>query len=250
MFHKRAKPSIELKRFFRGILSLKKIFIYTFIIFLICSGFSIWFIDKAIEPVIMKVAQKEIKRAATEVINDSFHKNLSKELPDNDIVLTHYQTGDPAPSYSFNPKLYNEVREETIKDIQDQLGISNQNPFQKKPNKNQLKSVIYYIPLGVVTRTSILANIGPKIPVEMALVGHVEMDYEFKSTGAGINNTYLELFARVGVHMEVVIPTFKEETPVEQVINLGGRYIPGRVPNFYGTDRNLITPSVRDSGEK
>lgn len=55
--------------------------------------------------------------------------------------------------------------------------------------------MIYYIPLGVVTRTSILANIGPKIPVEMSLIGHVEMDYEFKSTSAGINNTYLELIA-------------------------------------------------------
>lgn len=250
MFHKKSKPNTDLKRFFTGILSLKKVFIYTFLLFLICSIFSIWFIDKAIEPVIMKVAQKEIKRAATAVINESFHKNLSKELPDNDIVLTHYQEGDPAPSYSFNPKLYNAVRKETIQNIQDQLGISDENPFQKKTNKNQLKSVVYYIPLGVVTRTSILANIGPKIPVEMSLIGHVEMDYEFKSTSAGINNTYLELFARVGVHMEVVIPTFKKETPVEQVINLGGRYIPARVPNFYGTDRSLITAPGVDSGKK
>lgn len=190
----------------------------------------------------MKVAQKEIKCAATEVINESFHKNLSKELPDNNIVLTHFQEGDPAPTYSFNPTLYNAVREETIKDIQDQLGISKQNLFQKKANINQLKSVIYYIPLGVVTGTSILANKGPKIPVEMALVDHVEMDYEFNSTSAGINNTYL---ARIGVHMEVVIPTAKKERPVEQVINLGGRYIPGRVPNFYGTDHRLVTPSEK-----
>lgn len=135
MFHKKSKPNTDLKRFFTGILSLKKVFIYTFILFLICSIFSIWFIDKAIEPVIMKVAQKEIKRAATAVINDSFHKNLSKELPDNDIVLTHYQEGDPAPSYSFNPKLYNAVRKETIQDIQNELGISDENPFRKKPIK-------------------------------------------------------------------------------------------------------------------
>ena len=79
----------------------------------------------------------------------------------------------------------------------------------------------------------------------MALVGHVEMDYDFNSTSAGINNTYLELFARIDVHMEVVIPTFKKETPVEQVINLGGRYIPGRVPNYYGTDHRLVTPSEK-----
>jgi len=232
---------------------MKKVFFYTFIIFLITSVFSIWFIDKAIEPVIMNVAQKELKRVATEVINESFHKNLSEELPNDDIVLTHYQEGDPAPSYSFNPKLYNAVRKETIKDIQDQLGISDKNLFQKNAkilDKNQLKSVVYYVPLGVVTRTSIFANIGPKIPVEMALVGHVEMDYEFKSTSTGINNTYLELFARVGVHIEVVIPTFRKETPVEQVINLGGRYIPGKVPNFYGADRNLMTPAVLESVKK
>lgn len=79
-------------------------------------------------------------------------------MPDNNIILTHFQEGDPAPTYSFNPTLYNAVREETIKDIQDQLGISEQNLFQKKANKNQLKSVIYYIPHGVVTGTSILAN--------------------------------------------------------------------------------------------
>lgn len=31
MFHKKSKPNTDLKKFFTGILSLKKLFIYTFI---------------------------------------------------------------------------------------------------------------------------------------------------------------------------------------------------------------------------
>ena len=251
----RRKVRLTKFRLFKGPLPAKHVILYTFILFVGASLLSLWLVDRAIEPVIVSVAQKEIRRVAAEVINESLHENISKEIPnEEDIVLAHYQEGDPAPTYGFNPKLYGAVREQTLKDIQAKLGISEENPFENNVrdlDKDQLKSIVYYVPLGVVTGMSVLANFGPKIPVEMAIVGHVEMEYETKMTNPGINNTYLELFARVSVNLQIVIPSFEEETPVEQVVNLGGRYIPGKVPNFYGADGNMTAPAlIEQNGKK
>jgi sporulation protein YunB len=236
-------------KFLRGPLPFRHVLLITFIFFLISSAFSLWLIDKSIEPVIMNIATKEVKRVATEVINESIHENISEQINMDEMVVTDQQNGNKGPTVSFNPKLYNTVRSETIRDIQSKLGISEENPFTNSPitvdpDKEQLKSVIYYIPLGVVTQTSILANFGPKIPVEMALVGDVEMEFQTKMTEAGINNIFLELFAVVKVNVEIVIPTFEEETPVEQTIKIYDRLIPGEVPNFYGNEKGSLSPAV------
>ena len=61
----------------------------------------------------------------------------------------------------------------------------------------------------------------------MATVGHVESDFKTELTNSGINNTFLELTVLFKVKMQIVIPSFSEETLVQQEINVGGILMKG-----------------------
>ncbi|PLT30666.1 sporulation protein YunB [Peribacillus deserti] len=227
--------------FFRGKgpLPARLVFLYSFILFMISCLFSVILIDQAIEPIIINIAKSEIKRVSSEVINESIDENIA-EHDMEDLIIVHFKDEGKTPAFSFNPKIYNSIRSSTTKDIQRKLGINEDQQFYEgqsdKVDSDQFKSLVYNIPLGVVTHNSLLASLGPKIPVRMSLIGNVEPDFKTKFTDAGINNTYLELFAHFKINVQIVIPSYSEKMLVEQEISLGGIFVPGDVPDYYSED--------------
>lgn len=207
---------------------------------------TLWYVDKSIEPVIMSVAEYEIKRIATETIHESVDENISK-IDMNKIITNNEGGKDSSSSYSFNPVIYSELRANITKDIQNKLGIEQGNPFKKgssKINDEQYKSVVYYIPLGVVTGNNLLSNYGPEIPVKMSVIGNVESDLKTKLTNAGINNVYYELIVDFDVNIQIVIPSFTKETKVSQEVTVGSLLIEGDVPSYYSNGNGSVAPAI------
>ncbi|MGG4264613.1 sporulation protein YunB [Peribacillus simplex] len=243
MFRKRFRTKKFRKK---GPLPTRKVFLYSFILFIISSIMTFWYVDKSIEPVIMNVAELEIKRIATETIHESVDENISK-IDMNKIITQNEGGKDSSSSYSFNPAIYSELRANIIKDIQNKLGIDQGNPFKKgssKINDEQYKSVVYYIPLGVVTGNNILSNYGPEIPVKMSVIGNVESDLKTKLTNAGINNVYYELIVDFDVNIQIVIPSFTKETKVSQEVTVGSLLIEGDVPSYYSNGNGSVAPAI------
>ncbi|MGE7183866.1 sporulation protein YunB [Peribacillus sp. NPDC006672] len=243
MFRKRFRTKKFRKK---GPLPTRKVFLYSFILFIISSIMTLWYVDKSIEPVIMNVAEYEIKRIATETIHESVDENISK-IDMNKIITNNEGGKDSSSSYSFNPVIYSELRNNITKDIQNKLGIDQGNPFKKgssKINDEQYKSVVYYIPLGVVTGNNLLSNYGPEIPVKMSVIGNVESDLKTKLTNAGINNVYYELIVDFDVNIQIVIPSFTKETKVSQEVTVGSLLIEGDVPSYYSNGNGSVAPAI------
>ncbi|MFJ7639333.1 sporulation protein YunB [Peribacillus sp. NPDC097206] len=243
MFRKRFRPKKFRKK---GPLPTRKVFLYSFILFILSSILTLRYVDKEIEPVIMKVAENEIKRIATETIHEAVDDNISKV--DMEKIIVTNKNDDANPSYSFNPGIYNELRSNITKDIQNNLGIKKGNPFNKKEpaklNDEQYKTVVYYVPLGVVTGNSLLSNYGPKIPVKMSVIGNVQSDLKTKLTNAGINNVYYEMSVDFNVNIQIVIPSFTKETKVSQEVKVGSILMQGDVPSYYSNGSGTVAPAI------
>ncbi|WP_156775876.1 sporulation protein YunB [Peribacillus muralis] len=230
----------------KGPLPTRKVFLYSFILFIISSIMTLWYVDKAIEPVIMNVAENEIKRIATETIHESVDENIAK-IDMKEIITNNKGSEGTSSSYSFNPAVYSELRANITNDIQDKLGIKQGNPFKTgstKINDEQYKSVVYYIPLGVVTGNNLLSNYGPEIPVKMSVIGNVESDLRTKLTNAGINNVYYELIVDFDVNIQIVIPSFTKETKVSQEVTVGSLLIEGDVPSYFSNGNGAVAPAI------
>ena len=115
---------------------------------------------------------------------------------------------------------------------------------------SQLESIVYRIPLGVVTGLTLLSNIGPEIPVQLALVRDVESKFRTKMTNGGINNTYFELFIDIQVDIQIVIPFFTDEMPITYEAKIGDLFIEGEVPLYYGGNGSLPPPAITEEQEE
>ena len=235
----------------KGPLPTRKVFLYSFILFILSSMITLWYVDRSIQPVIMNVAENEIKRIATETIHEAVDENISKVDMDKIIVVNKSNNG-AAPTYSFNPTIYNSLRSNITKDIQNKLGIKKGNPFNEQAvnAEEQFKSVVYYIPLGVVTGNSILSNFGPKVPVKMSVIGNVDSDLKTKLEDAGINNVYYELFVDFDVNIQIVIPAFSKVTKVSQEVKVGSLLMQGDVPSYYSNGSGSVAPAIMKEENK
>lgn len=209
---------------------------------------SLFFVNQTVEPIIMNIAKREINRIATEAIYESVDDYMKKINMDDFITMTN--TDSSSPTYTINPKTSINFRTNITKEIQHKLGFIQTNPFNSSTVEGeQFNQVVYTIPLGVITGNALLANYGPKIPVKMATVGHVESDFKTKLTNSGINNTFLELTVLFKVKMQIVIPSFSEETVVQQEINVGGILMRGNVPSYYSNGGGMAPAIMKPDGE-
>ncbi|NPC93617.1 sporulation protein YunB [Bacillus sp. WMMC1349] len=239
VLRKRYRPRLKLKH--RGPVSPKHLFLATCVIFLIINLCSLWLVSAIIEPIIMSVAKHEVKDTATEAVNEAIHHH-AKDIDINKLIIIHESGDKNKPTYSFNPSIYNKLLTELTTGIQNNLGVKTN---QMKGSKNALtknnKSVIYYIPLGAATQNALFANLGPKMPINMTLLGSVEPELKTKLTSTGINNTYLEIFVRINVEIQVAIPSLTEDTSIVSNIKVGDLFIPGEVPDYNGNGSPAIT---------
>lgn len=202
---------------------------------------SLFFVNQTVEPIIMNIAKREINRIATEAIYESVDDYMGKINMADFITMNNADSS----SYTINPKTSINFRTNITREIQRKLGFKQTNPFESPTAaEEQFNQVVYNIPLGVVTGNALLANYGPKIPVKMATVGHVESDFKTKLTNSGINNTFLELTVLFKVKMQIVIPSFSEETLVKQEINVGGILMKGTVPSYYSNGPGGVAPAI------
>ncbi|MFB6465214.1 sporulation protein YunB [Cytobacillus sp. Hz8] len=231
----------------KGPLPMKLVLLISLLIFILLNLFSLWIIEKAVRPILVDIAKTEIRGIAIDAINESVQDNMNK-MDINDLIVFHNIDKDHL-TYSTNSKLYSQFITKTTKDIQEKLGNKEQHLYstEKSGTKDkEFESIVYYIPIGVVTRNSLLANYGPKIPLEVSIVGEVEPTFETSVKKIGINNTYLELFVTFKASLQIVIPFTTEEEPVVTKVKLGDIYREGDIPHYYGEDgSDLPNPTIK-----
>lgn len=231
----------------KGPLPIKLVLLISFVIFIILNLISLWIIEQSVRPILVDIAKTEIRGIAIEAINDSVQDNMNK-IDINDLIIFHNKNGNL--TFSTNTKLYSQFITQTTKDIQKRLGNKEKHLYELEDSgttNKQFESIVYYIPLGVVTRNSLFANYGPKIPLEVAIVGEVEPTFDTSLKKIGINNTYLELFVTFKASLQIVIPFTTEEEPVVTKVKLGDVYREGNIPHYYGEDgSDLPNPTISD----
>ena len=95
------------------------------------------------------------------------------------------------------------------------------------------KGIIYEIPILAATNSSLLSNIGPRIPVRFYLIGDVTSNVETEVKEYGINNALVKLSIRINVSGRVNLPFVSENVTVDMVIPVSMKIIQGKIPEFY-----------------
>ncbi|MYL61737.1 sporulation protein YunB [Bacillus hwajinpoensis] len=249
------------RKFFRkGPLPFRYVFVISFLLFIFMTVQGLWIVEKGIKPTLIEIARTETNRIATIAINeainqkmaeevDNYQDSLIKEVTDNEGKLVRVQINQRAvtqvlaQSTEKVQRFLKSVEDGTLDYWAEQNGVE----LEVDDQTSLDNGIIHYIPIGQAFDNTLLANMGPKVPVRFTAIGEVKSDYKSTIEPVGINNISVDIRVHIEVKVKIVIPFATDSDVVTTDIPVLLTIIPGEVPNFYnnGSEGGLPTPSIQ-----
>ncbi|WP_284141663.1 MULTISPECIES: sporulation protein YunB [unclassified Virgibacillus] len=236
------------------------ILMVSFIIFICMTVFSLIWIDKGIQPTIMEIADRKTKEFATRAINAAvkFAENYTFE----DIADMTTDNNGNVSVVGWDASIVNKINRAATDRVEEFFRTMNRGepPNYEDPLDEpsvygdtvdelvERDPTVIEIPIGQATGNALFANLGPKVPVNLELVGSVQTDIVDVREEFGINNIFITLYVLVEADVQIVIPFTTDVTKVETKILIDKHLVMGEVPEFYGggTDGPSISVPKKD----
>lgn len=212
----------------------KKRIITAAVVLLVLIIILIIFVDAQLKSSILEIARSKAQISGMEAINRVINEKIVAQIEYKDIVYIHKDNNGKIVLIQPNTIKLNQIMASTVIEVTASL--------------NQMSGESFYIPLGQLTGSKILAGYGPRMKVKTIPVGQVTVDVLDKFDQAGINQTRHFIYLKVTSKIKVAVPFMDKEVRVISTIPLAETIIVGEVPdtyvNFNGTNemlKNLLT---------
>ena len=221
----------------------KNIFIATLLLCVIITIIVLKIISIRVSPILMNYAELETKKLSSIVINRAVNKQLANCMNIDEMFNIIKNDNGEIATIDFNPAIVNKVLNTTTNVVLINLkAIEEGNiDFIELPDilisndKDKLKNgIIYEIPLGTITNSGFLSNLGPKIPIKLNIIGSVESNVKTNIKEYGINNALVEIYIRISVTEQINVPFISKRVTVTSDIPVALKVIQGSVPKYYG----------------
>ncbi|MDX8044734.1 sporulation protein YunB [Gracilibacillus sp. S3-1-1] len=240
----------------------------SFFIFIVVMIVSILIVNEGIKPVLMNYAKVRVEQIANQAMGIAVSKKLSDDLEAGDLIQVQYDEEGRVTNYIFNAVVENRVQRNVQYRVENFLkllekgerpetGVPLEVELELDPSEQELlddvreKGLLVEVPIGQALGIPVLANLGPKVPVNMEVIGSVATEITSEIVETGINGAYIHVNVHIAVEMMVVIPFASEPARVVQDIPVTKVFYPGEVPYYYndggeGTDLSIpIDPTLR-----
>ena len=221
----------------------KNIFIATLLLCVIITIIVLKIISIRVSPILMNYAELETKKLSSIVINRAVNKQLANGMNIDEMFNIIKNDNGEIATIDFNPAIVNKVLNTTTNvELINLKAIEEGNiDFIELPDilisndKDKLKNgIIYEIPLGTITNSGFLSNLGPKIPIKLNIIGSVESNVKTNIKEYGINNALVEIYIRISVTEQINVPFISKRVTVTSDIPVALKVIQGSVPKYYG----------------
>lgn len=222
-------------------LSVKDKLIILFIMVFLCSFLILRCVNKGIKDVLSVYAVNEIKSESALLINESIGGLYIGSYEDYINVVKNKD--DEIISVDFNSQLINKNLVEINNKIYKSLKLIETGEYNFTNDLYIGKSKLTYnIPLGLMTGSPALVNLGPKVPFKARVIGKVVSNIRTEITPYGINNSLLKIYIDITVSGRLAMPFISEEVTTSVSTPIVVKLINGRIPNVYGGAYSVTSP--------
>ena len=223
------------------------IVLYLILFALISAFIFIYYFQKTLGPGLIRCAENEVRYITTLVMNNSIRKYNKENISNNYLEITKNNKGE-ITLIRYNTKAINDtttkitellekdlqnLTKANFKDIDLKLNTITEDYYEKIND-----GIIFTISSGTATGNNLLANIGPKIPLKLKLVGEVETNLKSKVKEYGLNNAMIELYIECKATTIIQMPFLSKEITITNKIPLTMEIIQGNLPEYYmGTQK-------------
>ncbi|WP_138418534.1 sporulation protein YunB [Aquibacillus sediminis] len=236
----------------------KQVFLISCVFFIIFSIISILIVNAGIKPVLLEVATARNEQYANQAIGIAINKRLNEELQVEDLIIFEYNDNGEVESFKINGTVENRVQhnihnrvENYLKQLEKGVVPDSTTPLDVEIDEQEQdrgidevreKENLVEVPLGQIFDIPLLANLGPKIPVNLEVVGIVSTEIETEVIERSINNIYIRPLVHIEVEIQTIIPFASEPAEIKQTIPLGGAGYQGDVPMYYNNGNSDEMP--------
>ena len=193
-------------------------------------------------PIILSYAEAETKKLTILVINKAVTKQINN-MDTNELFDIAYNKDGEITLIDFNSKKTSKILSTMTSLVELNLRAVEEGKIDMLElpdnslsdyNRNLLeKGIIVEVPLGIITNSSLLYNIGPKIPVKLSLVGDVVTGFSSEVVEYGINNALLKLMIDIKVDTKIILPIVSDQITIDCSIPIAMKVIQGKLPSYY-----------------
>ena len=228
----------------------------TTIIFISVIFLSFWLIDRGIRPTLMNIANEKTIEFATRTINSAVKS--TEKISFDDLVVTEMDNNGNVATMGWNSEAVNRALRSATERAEyflygmnkgEQIDVDDPDlqPIEFGDSVGDLAAkdpTVVEIPLGQATGNTVLANLGPKIPVHFEIVGSLRSDVVHEVKEFGVNAALIEIYIPVEVNIRIVVPFSTETAEVSTRVFIDSRVIMGDVPDFYNAGAPGEGPSI------
>lgn len=224
---------------------VKHIMGITMIVFVLMIGLTIFIVNKGIKPTLMDVADSMITDFATRGINAAV--KFAEDYDFDDVSDFTKDDSGNITSWKFDSGAINEINRyatdkvdefflrmnngEVPEDEESDLDLDYGDTAEERRTEDP---TLVEIPLGQVTGNTVLANLGPKIPVNLELIGNVKTNVVHETKEVGINGALVKVYVHVEAEVQIIIPFSTKLKEVSTDVYVTSGVVMGHVPDYYG----------------
>ncbi|WP_164668221.1 sporulation protein YunB [Virgibacillus doumboii] len=243
---------------------VKNIFVLTMVIFAGMVGLSIWVIDQGIRDPLMDIAKQKTNEFASRAINSAVRFAEDYQFEDILTTVTEDDEGN-ITSLGWNQNVISEINRVATDRVEEffiSMNEGRQPRYEEQlhetpeydgsaENLPKKDPTVVEIPIGQATGNTVLANLGPRVPVNLQLTGAVRTDVVTEQQDIGINGAIIEIYLMVEADVQVIVPFSTDVTEVKNKIYIDQRVIMGDIPEFFGGNGENPSISIpKDSLQK
>lgn len=225
---------------------VRSIFLTSFIMVCILVILSIWIIDKGIKPTLMEIAERKTTEFATRAINSAV--KFAEEYSFEDIANQTTNNNGDVSIIGWDQSIVNKINRAATDRVEEFFNSMNRGepPDYEDPMDEpevygdtvdelvERDPTVIEIPIGQATGNSVFANLGPKVPINLELIGSVQTDIVDEKEEIGINGVLITLYVYVEADVQIVVPFTTQLKTVSTKIMIDKHLVMGDIPDFYG----------------
>jgi sporulation protein YunB len=197
----------------------------TILIVMFLIGLIIHLMDVKLRPSVTAAAKAVATRAAVEALNQALTEELAKAVSYKQLVEIERDRDGDFKSARFNFAAVTKLQSETTARAEDNL--------------HALEDEKLKLPIAPVVGDSLFANIAPKIPVRIALIGSAHSSVVPEVKSVGINQTVHILYVDLSADVNVVAPFVSAPVTVHSRVPIAYIVLSGKVPNALWTPQTF-----------
>lgn len=191
------------------------------------------YIDKKISPLVMDYSKSEIKKITSIIINRSIRDNLIDDGILDELFIVGRENNE-ITSITLDSVIVNKITNRISDACEDNLRLIERGEYNKLKDEFNLGKEYFLVPSGVFLTNSILSNIGPKIPINLKIIGNVTSGIKSEVKEYGINNSLITISVEISVELLVILPISSDYVSITNYVPILVKIIQGNVPEIYG----------------